>query len=222
MACTDTTELCYPNAESCWSMVEIRNETFPPQYWHMKWSLEASTIKDAITWRLGSALIAQELVGQYRSLPLPDNHWEAEATRLFETSLARIQFDAFRIASGEDRNLPGFVENTPDEARGRLCGHYKFNTADHSNINLAAFLGLLLAAIAIGILSIEARRASRLFCCFPWCRKWAEEPADPVWEPLIANVLLKWLIIVLIVPFWLLFLGLSWIYRKVAASQSAT
>ena len=62
-----------------------------------------------------------------------------EADQLFATSLARIQWDAWDIASGADRNLPGFVEMTPDEARGQLCGIYKFKTSDYTNVNLPAF-----------------------------------------------------------------------------------
>ena len=125
-------------------------------YWLMKWSLEDSNIYDSVKWRLGTALLAQESVSQFVSLPLPSDQWQLEASQLFATSLARIQYDALGIATGEDRQRPGYVEVTPDEAKGTLCGIYKFKSPDHTNINLIAFIGLNILAIAIIILSLNA------------------------------------------------------------------
>ena len=124
-------------------------------FWLMKWSLESSTIYDSMGWRLGAAFQAQEKVSQFVSLPLPSNQWEIEASQLFATSLARIQYDAWKIATGEDRERPGYVEVTPDEARGNLCGLYKFKTADYTHVNLIAFVGYTLMAFAIYVLSWE-------------------------------------------------------------------
>lgn len=111
-------------------------QQFPPQYWLLKFSLESSSIFDSINRRLGSALLAQEMVAQYNSPALNDTHWMDEAERLFATSLARIQFDAFNIASGEDQvhEVDGYVKQTPDEA-GELCGLYKFQSTGYTNLN---------------------------------------------------------------------------------------
>ncbi len=127
-----------------------------PAYWLMKWSLENSNIYDSIKWRLGSGLLAQESISQSISTPLNPNQWEVEASQLFATSLARIQYDARQIATGEDREKPGYIEVTPDEAKGFLCGLYKFRSADYTNVNLAAFIGLILLALAIFLLSLDA------------------------------------------------------------------
>jgi hypothetical protein len=161
LACVDITELCSPDGETCWSMTaDLPDDVLnTPAYWLMKWSLESSTIYDSIKWRLGTALLAQEKVSQSRSRPLSDNHWEAEAERLFATSLARIQFDAWSVARGKDREQPGYVEVTPDEGRGKLCRLYKFNSIGYTNIDLGAFIGLLLTPFFILILSLEARKA---------------------------------------------------------------
>ena len=221
MACADVTEICSPDGASCWSMSADVGEDFPAPYWLMKWSLESSTIKDAITWRLGSALIAQDRVSQYRSLPLPDNHWEAEAARLFETSLARIHFDAWSIASGEDRELPGYIELTPDEARGQLCGLYKFNSTGYSNINFGAFFGLLLAAVAVGVLSIKAKHIRSLLYWISRREHGASDAAASDWEPLTANIGFKWLVIIILSPFWLMFIAASRAYRSFTESAGA-
>ena len=157
LACVDASEVCSANGETCWGMRDtVSPEMFSSSsFWLMKWSLESSTIYDSIGWRLGSALLAQEKVSQSVSMPLPANQWEIETSQLFSTSLARIQYDAWKIATGEDRDRPGYVEVTPTEARGQLCEQYKFKTANYTNVNLAAFLGFILLAIAIYILSLE-------------------------------------------------------------------
>ncbi|MCJ1454649.1 hypothetical protein MMC28_005002 [Mycoblastus sanguinarius] len=149
LACVDTTEVCSPDGKTCWSMTTPVPPDIPspPAYWLTKWSLENSNIYDSLKWRLGTALLAQESISQSISQPLAHDQWQLEAAQLFATSLARIQYDAWGIATGEDRERPGYVEVTPDEARGRLCRLYKFKSPDYTNINLAAFVGLPLLAI---------------------------------------------------------------------------
>lgn len=158
LACADTSELCSPDGTTCWSMTSPLppQKRSSPEYWLMKWSLENSNTYDSIKWRLGTALLAQESVSQSISIPLSPYQWQLEASQLFATSLARIQYDAWKIATGEDRERPGYVEVTPDEAKGRLCRLYKFKSSDYTNINLAAFVGLPLLAITIFILSWDA------------------------------------------------------------------
>ena len=123
----------------------------------MKWSLENSNIYDSIKWRLSTALLAQESVSQFVSIPLSPHQWQLEANQLFTTSLARIQYDAWQIATGEDRERPGYVDMTPDEARGHLCGLYKFKTSDFVNVNPAGHIGLPMLAVTVFVLSWDAR-----------------------------------------------------------------
>lgn len=156
LACVDTSEVCSAEGRQCWAMrdvlpPDIRSD---PALWLMKWSLESSNIYDSIAWRLGAGLLAQEKVSQFISTPLAPNQWEIEASQLFAASLARIQYDAWGIATGEDRERPGYVEVTPVEGRGRLCGLYKFKTADYTNVNLIAFLGFIILAFAMSLAGI--------------------------------------------------------------------
>jgi hypothetical protein len=224
LACVDTTELCSPNGDSCWSMTaDLPDDALnTPAYWLMKWSLEASNIYDSVKWRLGTALLAQEKVSQSRSQPLSDNHWEAEAEQLFKTSLARIQFDAWSISTGEDREQPGYIETTPDEGRGKLCRLYKFNSIGYTNINIGAFIGLLLTLPSILFLSLEAKKVKKFFlqcfCCC--CHGWQNETqgdnntTETSWEPVIANIIVKYLVIGILKIPYSLFMGLAWLYRK--------
>lgn len=158
LVCADKTELCSPNGEICWNMTAQVPKGVPstPAYWLMRLSLENSDTYSSIQWRLGSALLAQEKVSQFRSRPLDPHQWQLEAKQLFATSLARIQYDARKIAIGENSELTNYKKATPDEA-GNLCGLYKFKTPEYSNINLTAFIGLLVLAFAIFVLSLNAR-----------------------------------------------------------------
>ena len=157
LACVDKSEICATDPHQCWAMRDVvpSHISSDPSFWLTKWSMENSNIYNAIGWRLGAALLAQEKVSQYISTPLASNQWEIEASQLFATSLARIQYDVRGIAVGEDRERAGYVEVTPDEARGKLCGLFKFRSSEHTNVNLAAFLGYILLSIAIYILSLE-------------------------------------------------------------------
>ena len=158
LACVDTSELCSPDGATCWSMTSALPPDIQssPGYWLMKWSLENSNTYDSIKSRLGTALLTQESVSQSVSRPLSSHQWQLEASQLFATSLARIQYDAWSIATGEDRERPGYVEVTPDEAEGRLCMLYKFKTSDYTNVSLAGFVGLPLLAFTIFVLSWDA------------------------------------------------------------------
>ena len=180
LACVDTTELCSPNGQTCWSMLP-NSASHNAAYWLMKLSLENSNIYDSIKWRLGTALLAQESVSQFISQPLPANQWAVEVSQLFATSLARIQYDAWSIAHGEERERSGYVEVTPDEAKGRLCRLYKFNSIGYTNVSLLGFIGLPLAAFVVYVLSWEA-------CSVKWGKRAPKKDKGPP-EPMIVEKL---------------------------------
>lgn len=184
-ACVDTSELCSPDGKTCWSLTKPLSPDFPsdPAYWLMKWSMKNSNIYDSIKWRLGTALLAQESISQSISDPLSHDQWQLEASQLFATSLAHIQYDAWGIAIGEGREQPGYVEVTPDEAKGRLCRLYKFRTAEYTNVNLAAFVGLPFLATTIFVLSWNARTVGLATS--------ARQDENPPSQPLVIDAIVK-------------------------------
>lgn len=163
-ACIDETIFCAPSGSPCWHA----NDPIPAggsntsSYWFLKYALKSSNTYDAIKLRLGSGLLAQQRVGQSRSMPLADNHWQLEAEHLFKTSLARAQFDAWSIASAEDRDNPTYTDTLPDEARGNMCGLFKFQASGYINIRIQPFVWLMLAWPLMLILSIELRTYEKL------------------------------------------------------------
>jgi len=146
LACIDSSEMCTHDGAKCWPLHDLSTGiTFPPEYWFMKLSLENSNIYDSIKTRLGDALVAQRRVSQYQSQDLGDKHWMIEAERLFQTSLARIQYDAWAIGSGEDQARvldDGYSPDTPDAA-GNLCGIFKFRSSVYTNILYGWYIWLM-------------------------------------------------------------------------------
>ena len=206
LACVDTSELCSPDGTTCWSMTSPLppNIQSSPAYWLMKWSLENSNTYDSIKWRLGTALLAQESVSQSVSNPLSPFQWQLEANQLFATSLARVQYDAWKIATGEDCERPGYVEVTPDEAKGRLCRLYKFKSSDYTNINLAAFVGLPLLAITSFILSWDASVVGL----------GSKEDESATSKPLIIDVLVRFIVHVLLALTVAIYTGITTLSQK--------
>jgi len=158
LACIDSNEMCTYDGGTCWPMNDRSSGiTFPPEYWFMKLSLENSNIYDSIKTRLGDALVAQRRVSQYQSRDLGDKHWMVEAEGLFQTSLARIQYDAWAIGSGEDQARvrdDGYSLDTPEEA-GNLCGIFKFRSSQYTNVLRDWFIGLMFILPGLWILSSE-------------------------------------------------------------------
>ena len=206
LACVDTSELCSPDGTTCWSMTSALppDVQSTPGYWLMKWALENSNTYDSIKWRLGTALLAQESVSQSISIPLSPYQWQLEAGQLFATSLARVQYDAWKMATGEDRQRPGYVEVTPDEAKGRLCGLYKFKTSDYTNVNLAGFVGLPLLAITIFVLSRDASVVGLGL----------KEEESAASEPLIIDVIVRFFCSILLTLTVGIYTGIATVFRK--------
>ncbi|CAF9939769.1 hypothetical protein IMSHALPRED_001625 [Imshaugia aleurites] len=175
-----------------------------PDFWLMKWSLENSNTYDSIKWRLGTALLAQESVSQSVSIPLSPHQWQLEVSQLFATSLARIQYDAWEIATGEDRGRPGYVEVTPDEAKGRLCRSYKFKSLDYTNVSLAGFVGLPLLAITIFVLSWDARVVGLGL----------EKEGSAISEPLVIDVFVRFILYILLALAVGIYNGITILFRQ--------
>ncbi|KAI4927165.1 uncharacterized protein J4E92_006330 [Alternaria infectoria] len=140
-ACIDETIFCAPSGSPCW---------------HANDPIPAGGSNTSTYWFL-NGLLAQQRVGQSRSMPLADNHWQLEAEHLFKTSLARAQFDAWSIASAEDHDNPTYTDTLPDEARGNMCGLFKFQASGYINIRILPFVWLMLAWPLMLLLSIEIK-----------------------------------------------------------------
>jgi hypothetical protein len=124
VACIDSQEYCSSDGSQCWLLTE---ETNNPDFELTRRALLRSTIADAIKFRMGRALLAQDMVTLYASAQLAPNQWEIEFEQLFKTSLARMQYNLLDIAVGAGKGLRGYDEVEKDTwGHGRLCGKYKY------------------------------------------------------------------------------------------------
>lgn len=92
-----------------------------------------------------------------------DGHWKLEAEHLFKTSLARAQFDAWSIASAEDHDDPTYIDTLPDEAKGKMCGLFKFRAAGYVNIHVWWFVVMIFVWPLAFFLSIETKTYGQLW-----------------------------------------------------------
>lgn len=156
LACVDSIEVCSSD-HNC-SNIDQQHEKHEKEYEFVRSALRKSTTFQSIRFRLGTALVAQEKVGDFVSLPLADDQWVVESKSLFETSLSRIQHDALDIATGVGhKDDPGpYRDETLDWARGRLCGIYKFQLPQgYTNLNLLATVGFVLLVVALIVLALQ-------------------------------------------------------------------
>ncbi len=217
LACVDTTWLCPPDSDGtdCWSMADDRMDLADDGkknpvsgYWLMKLSLAHSDVYNSIQRRLGTGLVGQEMLSLYISVALGSQHWALEAERLFQTSLARIQFDAWNIASGQDHvheAEDGWINETPEEA-GDLCGIFKYQGSGYTNIMLAIYIPLFLLTPALWLFSLEGAAQ-------PHHHEAVLGHSDPMKTPLLYSTLRVLLFILRLV----LSRPSSWLWRNVLA-----
>jgi hypothetical protein len=173
LACIDSIEMCTYDGAKCWPAHDLTHGGFsdidlPPEYWYTKLALENSNTYDSIKTRLGDGLVAQGRVSQYQSQDLGENFWRIEAERLFQTSLARIQYDTWAIGTGEDQARvlnDGYVDDTPDEA-GNLCGILKFLSTEYRNVPRKLYLWLMAILPVLLLLSMKVKTVVKMYNWF--------------------------------------------------------
>jgi hypothetical protein len=123
--------------------------------WLMYLSLQFSHIFATISDRGGAALNASSLLSTALSLPLQPKQWEVEVRQMFETSLARAQFEASYLAHGTYASYPGWHKPWAGEnISQKMCDHvYLANDPNFSNINGTAYLIILIPCLIVIVLS---------------------------------------------------------------------
>ncbi|RMZ86720.1 hypothetical protein DV736_g6049, partial [Chaetothyriales sp. CBS 134916] len=174
LACIDEVEVCTDNDKSSCSPVVNSARDSKDGYGHefARLALKHSKTYDTIQYRMGTALLAQVNIWQFRSRPLcgPSHdrckytQWILEAQALFETSLARLQFDALDIAMGlhSDEGEPYHQDTAKWAQQGELCGMFKIRLQQgFRNINL--LLSAIFYLITLVIVVVLHRGIGRPF-----------------------------------------------------------
>jgi hypothetical protein len=132
-------------------------------YSALSWESIYSTVS-----KLGpNALDAQTKISRLVSTPLLPEQWKLEAQKLFNISLARIQFKARDIARGANAGRPGFVRKecplTPE-----VCSKtFMFNSNGWKNLHRGASLAVLYSCTIFIFLAIPTGEEMLLFEALP-------------------------------------------------------
>ncbi|KAI4593345.1 hypothetical protein KJ359_009876 [Pestalotiopsis sp. 9143b] len=132
----DEMEVCREKDVDCFPPYES-NPDFGIEYEFVRTALRRTSSFQSIQNRLGQGLVAAESISDFESRQLDKEQWIIESKALFNTSLARLQFNILDMATGNHptgTTAGGFesaYENsTPAWARQKMtsmCDKYKFN-----------------------------------------------------------------------------------------------
>lgn len=161
LVCIDWNEVCLRD-----DLCHTVEDEYPPEenpgytvaYEFTRSAMRESTIYKSIKARLGNALVANERLGDYESFQLSPEQWLEESEALFQTSLARIQWDAFDVATGAGHDIKYYEDITPDWAQNRkMCGMYKFQLPQgYSNINFWPTFWICVSIVLVIFLGCES------------------------------------------------------------------
>ena len=89
---------------------------------------------------------------------LPQDQWKVEARKLFEISLAQIQFNVLNIMRGMSPKGsyqdPGEYKEVPPKLRG-LCKMGKVQSVGWRNVSVWALFGLFSFAVGVALASVK-------------------------------------------------------------------
>ena len=161
MGCVDQTRWRDPDQGETWNSLQdtppdVTDRRLLGGLWLFWFSIQNSSIYQALNKRLANALDATERIVSFTSLPLAPEQWKVEAIRLFETSLARNQIDARNIARGVLADVPGYIRvSTPPE----MCQDtYLFISQGWTNVSKTLYLIILVPSVVILVLAIPISR----------------------------------------------------------------
>lgn len=175
LGCADTASICDPDMNSCWSFPEFGKFNYsltPIPIWTRTPKSFGSIGTDA---ELARALLYTAIFNnflepyydrysleaeshcRYSRCSLPRNQWEVEARQLFETSLAKMQFNVLDIVRGTDNKREEDFYGIPPEFRG-MCKMGKFKSIGWQNVSFWGLFGLLFFAGAISLASIQTEK----------------------------------------------------------------
>lgn len=153
----DEMEVCRGNDVDCFPPYES-NPDFGIEYEFVRTALRRTSSFQSIQNRLGEGLVAAESISDFESRQLDKEQWIIESKALFNTSLARLQFNILDMATGNHPvgDVAGGFESayensTPAWAKrkmGSMCDNYKFNmSGPYTNINVWTLLILLVPSL---------------------------------------------------------------------------
>ena len=146
-------------------------------------SLDFSTACGSTQFRGAEALDAQSKIAHMRSLPLAEKQWQAEAEKMFQTSLARMQLNVFNVVRGTASTFDGY-ENILEEKYRGICNLVKIPTIGWRNINFVGVIGVIVTVILTWVIIRKLEDgAGRQHLLIVLKGAWQPKAANRAWHP---------------------------------------
>ena len=160
LACVDWIDACFDDGDC--RPPYTKDLDLDERFVFMRYALNKSTAFHSIEFQGASGLDAQSKIQDYESLPLSKDppQWMLESWKLFNTSLARIQYDALDIANGTNSDREPLYSPGMDSTwmHGKLCHKFVFQVPKgYDNIRILPVIFLLLIPFALWQLAIERK-----------------------------------------------------------------
>lgn len=159
LACVDWIETCTHKGICLPSYQDAQDGD--TNYLLVRLAMNKSTTFDAISSRGATGLDAQTKIKDDISLPLSKNptQWVEESRALFNTSLARIQYDALDIANGLGSNKePLYVPQFPKTVQDKMCGVITFQLPKgYDNVLFGPTIGILIIPLVFWAIGFDAK-----------------------------------------------------------------
>jgi hypothetical protein len=158
LVCIDWIEICRHKGQ-CGPTYNNDLDNDSPKFAFTRLALNKSTAYHAIGSRGAMGLDAQYRIKDEVSLPLTSKHpqWVEESRNLFQTSLSRVQFDAFDIARGAEYDGNKLYESQlPASFDGKLCRLFTFTLPKgYHNVGVTPLVLLLVVPALLILMGLK-------------------------------------------------------------------
>lgn len=158
LGCVDQYEICKTAFGPCWTNENITSIPRTPANRNateeenvimlLLLALDLSTACGSTQFRGAEALNAQSKIAHMQSLELAEEQWKIEAEQMMQTSLPRMQVNAYDIVRGSAASFDGYQNTLPVRYRG-VCKLLKIQATGWTNINTVGYFG---TCAAVGLL----------------------------------------------------------------------
>jgi hypothetical protein len=171
LGCVDQYLICKDTSGPCWANGNItsipqtpknRTSTVEENVIELLFlALKFSSACGSIQFRGVEALDAQSKIAHMKSQHLASKQWEVEVEKFFQTSLARIQLNAYDIVRGTAAAFGDYHDILPARYRG-ICNLVAIRTVGWKNLNVMGLVGTIFAVALVWIISWKVKDQKRV------------------------------------------------------------
>jgi len=171
LGCVDQYRICKSTSGPCWtngnitSILEAPQNQMPTEEENvvklLVLALEFSSACGSTQFRGVEALDAQSRIVHMESQNLASKQWQVEVDKFFQTSLARIQLNAYDIVRGTAATFDDYHDILPAKYRG-ICSLVAIRTVGWTNLNVVGLVGTIFGVTLLWIISRKAKDQKRV------------------------------------------------------------